>query len=104
MFITKSKNKYTAWIDGEEAGFLLFEIQTNAIFVKQIFIKDKFQRRGFASELVNTLLNLKLPLTGIILTDYAAKFWSKFDLSIPVDDDIELQDWIDNYGLLDVNV
>lgn len=104
MIITKYTNKYTVWSDGEEAGFLSFEIQTNAIFVKQIFIRDEFQRKGFASELVNTLLKLKLPLTGIILTDYAAKFWNKFDASIPVDDDDELQDWIDNYGLLEVNI
>lgn len=104
MIITKSTNKYTVWFDGEEAGFLSFEIQTNAIFVKQLFIRDEFQRKGFASDLVNTVLSLKLPLTGIILTDYAAKFWSKFDTSIPVHDDDELQDWIDNYGLLEVNI
>lgn len=104
MIITKSTNKYTLWSDREDAGFLSFEIQTNAIFVKQLFIQNEFQRKGFASDLVNTLLNLKLPLTGIIVTDYAAKFWSKFDTSIPVHDDDELQYWIDNYGLLQVNI
>lgn len=104
MIITKSTNKYTLWSDGEEAGFLSFEIQTNAIFVKQLFIRDEFQRKGFASDLVDTLLNLKLPLTGIIVTDYAAKFWSKFDTSIPGHDDDKLQYWIDNYGLLQVNI
>lgn len=103
MKITKSKNKFSIWSNESNAGFIEFEIKNNVITVNQLQVKDEFQRQGFASKLVTAVLELKLPLTGIILTDYAAKFWSHFDLTIPVNDEAELKDWIDNYGILEVN-
>jgi N6-L-threonylcarbamoyladenine synthase len=55
--INEYDKKYSYYINDEEIGYIIYRVSYNTLDITDVFVKEEYRNKGYASELINYLIN-----------------------------------------------
>lgn len=85
---------------GDKMGEAIVSLMFKSGHIENFCIKEKYRRQGYGVDFANKIKeDVNVPLSGCVLSYYAARFWASFDSEIPTNlSDDELEKWCYHYG------